>query len=146
VRLFTGLICSIALLGAPSAALADDVALFDGTGKATAYVAVDDELTIYLWGGEPVAYLERDSAGGFHIYGFNGKHLGWFVDGIVRDHDGDAACATKERLRSTEFEPFKSFKQFKPFKSFKEFAPFRPFFTNSWGGTPCQFLLVEGKN
>jgi hypothetical protein len=139
------LISSIAFLAAPSFALAEDVALFDGTGNASAYVAVQDELTIYLWSGEPVAYLEQDSAGGFHIYGFNGKHLGWFIDGVVRNHDGDAACATKERLRSTAFEPFKAFKQFKPFKSFKEFAPFRPFFSNSWAGTACQFLLVEGE-
>jgi hypothetical protein len=89
VRLFTRLIFLIALLATPSVALADDVALFDGSGSASAYVAVQDELTIYLWSGEPVAYLERDSAGGFRIYGFNGKHLGWVVDGLVRNHDGD---------------------------------------------------------
>jgi hypothetical protein len=145
MRLIVRLVFLIAVIAAPTGTLADDVALFDGAGKASAYIAVDDELTIYLWSGEPVAYLEQDSAGGFHIYGFNGKHLGWFVDGLVRNHDGDAACATKERLRSTAFEPFKAFKQFKPFKSFKEFAPFRPFLTNSWGETACQFLFVGGE-
>jgi hypothetical protein len=143
--LITRLTFLIAVTAAPSVVLADDVALFDGAGKASAYVAVDDELTVYLWSGEPVAYLDQDSAGGFHVYGFNGKHLGWFVDDVVRDHDGDAACATKEKLRSTAVEPFKAFKKFKPFKSFKEFAPFRPLFTNSWGGTACQFLLIEGE-
>jgi hypothetical protein len=122
----------------------DDVTLFDQRGKATAYIALDDELTIYLWSGEPVAYLDRDSDGGFHVYGFNGKHLGWFVGGVLRDHDGNAECAVKERLQSTEFEPLKAFKQFKPFKSFKEFAPLRPFFTTFWGDTPCRFLLAEG--
>ncbi len=35
-------------------------------------------LTIYLWGGKPVAYLSAESDDGFHVYGFNGKHLGWF--------------------------------------------------------------------
>ena len=122
----------------------DEITFFDQRGKASAYVALDDGLTIYLWSGKPVAYLDRNAAGGFNVYGFNGKHLGWFVAGVVRDHDGDAACAVKERLRSTEFEPFKAFKQFKPFKSFKEFAPFRPSFTTSWGDVPCRFLLAEG--
>jgi hypothetical protein len=131
-------------VGSPLAMADDEVTLFDGRGRASAYIALDDEMTIYLWDGKPVAYLDRDSGGGFHVYGFNGKHLGWFVSGIVRDHDGNAACAVKERLRSTEFEPFKSFKQFKPFKSFEEFAPFRPFFTTSWGDIPCRFLLAEG--
>jgi hypothetical protein len=121
-----------------------DISLFDGRGQATAYVAVDDGLTIFMWSGKPVAYLERDSAGGFHVYGFNGKHLGWFVSDIVRDHNGNAACATKARMRTTEFEPFKSFKEFKPFKSFKEFAPFRPFFSRQWSETSCALWLGQG--
>ena len=50
-----------------------------------------EELTIYMWSGEPVAYLMNDSAGGYHVYGFNGKHLGWFVGSVVRNHRGDAA-------------------------------------------------------
>ena len=135
----------VGLFSVSAPVLADDeVSLFDGRGKAVAYIALDDELTIYLWSGKAVAYLDRDSAGEFHVYGFNGKHIGWFVGGIIWDHDGGASCAEKERLQSTEFEPFKSFKQFKPFKSFKEFAPFRPSFSNSFGDIPCRFLLAEG--
>lgn len=146
MRSFLRLTIIAVLFGISSIALADDdVSLFDGAGKASAYIAVKDELTIYLWSGKPVAYLERDSAGGFEVYGFNGKHLGWFVDGVVRDHDGNAACATKDRMRSTEFEPFKAFRQFKPFKSFKEFAPFRPVFTNTWSATACTFLFAGGE-
>jgi hypothetical protein len=119
------------LAGSGTARADDEITPFDGRGRASAYIAPDDEGTIYLWSGKPVAYLDADSASGFHICGFNGKHLGWFVGGIVRAHDGNAACAVKERLRSTQFEPFKGFKQFKPFKGFKEFAPrslqlFRP--------------------
>jgi hypothetical protein len=125
----------------------DEVTLYNGKGKAIAYVAVDDDMTIYTWSGNPVAYLEPDKrgGGGFHIYGFNGKHLGWFVQGVARDHDGDAACAAKERLRSTELEPFKAFKAFKPFKAFKEFPPFRPFFSNSFSDTTCSLFLAEGR-
>jgi len=127
-----------------SANAADDVSLFDGAGKAVAYIAVDDELTIYLWGGKPVSYLESDSNGGYQVYGFNGKHLGWFVKGVIWDHTGHATCAIKELLNNTQFEPFKSFKEFKPFKSFKEFSPFRPGFTESFGDTPCSLLLASG--
>ena len=124
-----------------NASAEDEVSLFDGRGRAAAYISLDDELTIYLWSGKPVAYLDKDSAGGYYAYGFNGKHLGWFVGGVIRDHEGNAACAIKDRLRSTEFEPFKSFKKF---KAFKEFAPFRPFFSSSWSDAPCKFVLAEG--
>ena len=139
------LLFAFSVLALPSLARAEDeVTLFDGQGNASAYIALDEKLTIYLWNGKPTAYLESDSAGGFHVYGFNGKHLGWFVAGVARDHEGNAACALKDRLQATQFEPFKDFKEFKPFKAFKEFAPFRPFFSSSWGDTPCRFLLAEG--
>jgi hypothetical protein len=139
----TWLLASLICVALP--ALADqEVTLFDGEGKAAAYVAVDDELTIYLWSGKPVAYLESDSADGFHVYGFNGKHLGWFVQGVIMDHEGNVACAVKERLQNTQYEPYKAFKQFKPFKAFKEFAPFRPMLSGSIGNTQCAFVLAAG--
>lgn len=122
----------------------DEVTLFDGGGNASAYIAVNDELTIYLWNGKPVAYLVDDSNGGYAVYGFNGQHLGWFAGGIVWNHAGSASCAVKDVLQFTQFEPFKAFKQFKPFKAFRQFAPFRPAFTNSFGGLPCVSLLAQG--
>jgi 4-fold beta flower protein len=33
------------------------VSLFDASGEAVAYIDTDDELTIYLWSGKPVAYI-----------------------------------------------------------------------------------------
>jgi hypothetical protein len=65
----------IALLAVVPIALAndDEVTLFDQRGEATAYIALNDELTIYLWNGKPVAYLDRESGDDFHVYGFNGN-------------------------------------------------------------------------
>ena len=133
------------LLIMPNITLAsDEISLFSGSGEAVAYIALNEELTIYIWSGKPVAYLSEDDAGGYHVYGFNGKHLGWFISNVLRDHKGDAACATKEAMKSTKFESFKAFKQFKPFKAFKEFAPYRPNFSNNFGQIPCKFLLASG--
>src|SRR5260221_1435436 len=124
---------------------ADEDPLFDAQGKAKAYIAED--LTIYLWAGKPVAYLDRDSAGdGFNIYGSNGKHIGWFVKGVARDHNGNAACAVKSTLRLTELEPLKGLKELKPLKSLKELAPLRPLFTREWSETPCRIFLAEGES
>jgi hypothetical protein len=122
----------------------DDVSLFNDNGKPEAYIALDDELTIYLWSGKPVAYLEKDSSGGYHVYGFNGKHLGWFLKGAIWDHQGKASCATKELLKSTDYEPYKAYKQYKPYKAYTQYAPYRPSLSNSFGDTPCRFLLGEG--
>ncbi len=123
----------------------ETISLYNDSGKPVAYIDLEDERTIYMWNGTPSAYLESDPAGGFHVYGFNGKHLGWFVRGAVWDHDGDAACATKDLIQSPEIEGFKSFKKFKPFKSFKEFAPFRPTTSGTFGSTTCALLIAEGQ-
>jgi hypothetical protein len=136
---------STLLLTFTSIAIAnEDVALFDSTGKAMSYIALDDEMTIYLWGGKPVAYLEQDSESGYHVYGFNGKHLGWFDKGAIWGHDGKVACAVKEVLNSTQYEPYKAYKQYRPYKAYKQYAPNRPYISNTFSDKPCSFLLGEG--
>jgi hypothetical protein len=137
------LLVLIVLTSLSSAAITEDeISLFDSSGKPRAYIA--EELTIYLWSGKPVAYLHSD-AGKLHVYGFNGRHLGWFVRGIIRDHGGNPVGGVKEVFTSSvEFDPFRSFKQFKPFKAFREFAPFQPFLTANWSEIPLQLFLMQG--
>jgi hypothetical protein len=67
-----------------SLAQAREITLFDREGTPIAYIDTGEDLTIFLWNGSPVAYLENSS-----IYGFNGRHLGWFKEGIIRDHQGN---------------------------------------------------------
>jgi hypothetical protein len=130
------------LMVASGTAAAEEISLFDARGRATAYIAED--LTIYMWGGKPVVYLDRDSGGGFHVYGFNGKHLGWFTQGLIRDHEGNAACAVKDAIRTTELEPLKSLKELKPLKDLKDLAPLRTLFSSQWSEAPCRFFLLQG--
>jgi hypothetical protein len=121
----------------------EEVSLFDQRGRAIAYVA--DNLTIYLWSGKPVAYLKADRSGGFHVYGFNGSHLGWLVKGVVYDHDGAATGGVKDIfLQPVELEPLKSFKQIEPLKSLRELPPIRPILALQWSVTPLKLLLLEG--
>jgi hypothetical protein len=59
--------------------------LYDKEGEAVAYIASDYEGTIYLWEGVPAAYLFEES----HVYGINGRHLGWFKGEVMYNDDGD---------------------------------------------------------
>jgi hypothetical protein len=128
----------------PAYATNEEVPLFNNAGKPEAYIAIDEALTIYLWSGKPVAYLERNKKDGYDVYGFNGKHLGWFLKNAIWDHNGNASCATKEVMAITEYEPYKAYKQYKPYKSYKEYAPYMPYLSNSFGEMPCLFLLGSG--
>jgi hypothetical protein len=60
-------------------------ALFDKFGVPNAYIADDFNATIYLWDGEAVAYVYEDR----HVYGLNGRHLGWFIDEVIYDQNGE---------------------------------------------------------
>ncbi|MBW2311864.1 MAG: hypothetical protein JRF35_12460 [Deltaproteobacteria bacterium] len=59
-------------------------ALFNSWGEPVAYISNDRKKIIFLWDGHPVAYLY-----GHHVYGFNGLHLGWFINGVVYDAEGN---------------------------------------------------------
>jgi len=118
----------------------DEIALYDGQGNAVAYIATSDDSTVYTWAGKPVAYLDADN-----IYGFNGKHLGWFQDGKLFDHQGRiAGTTTNAATIPLKAAPFKGFKQFQPFKAFEEFAPLQPIFGFSQSQIPLALLLSQG--
>jgi hypothetical protein len=119
---------------------AQNLEFYDSRGRAVAYIDGEENLTIYLWEGKPVGYLEDDS-----IFGFNGKHLGWLKGNAIYDHDGNVVAALPEAFSSTvSAPPAKGFKQFLPFKSFKEFKPFKPFFNSSWSDIPAKVFFLKG--
>lgn len=140
-----GAVCFLLCWTTAIDAQAEEISLFNSSGSPAAYIDMEDDLTIYLWNGKPVAYLEDRDVNAFHVWGFNGKHLGWFEKGAIWDRNGGALCAIKEVLRGVaKFEPFKSFKQFKPFKSFKEFPPFKPLLSGRFGSMSCSLHLALG--
>jgi hypothetical protein len=59
-------------------------ALFNLRGEPVAYISKEARNTVYLYDGHPVAYLYSH-----HVYGFNGLHLGWFINGVVYDAAGE---------------------------------------------------------
>lgn len=93
---------------------------------------IDDGEHIYSWNGRPIAYIR-----GEHVYAFSGNFIGWFIDGWIRDANGDAMLFTEDaeggpQRPTLKFKKFKGFKQFPPFKGFEDFPPFKPFFRNQW--------------
>ncbi|HEY5653928.1 MAG TPA: hypothetical protein VIR63_06135 [Pontiella sp.] len=61
-----------------------ETTLYDAKGHAVAYIVEDGQSSIYLWDGHAVAYLVDENK----VYGWNGQHLGWFEEGIMRDIEG----------------------------------------------------------
>jgi len=135
------------LLGINGSALAqsNEITLYNSNGKAVAYITTSDDYTIYLWNGKPVAYLYENMKR-IHIYNFEGKHLGWFEDGVIIDRKGNAVGFVKGALDvPTQLESFKGFKQFKPFKGFRELPPLKSVFSGKWSTTPLKIFLLFGE-
>jgi hypothetical protein len=140
------LLLTIFLAGLSMTSFAEEITLFNSDGEAIAYIDTEDEdLTIYMWNGTPVAYLVSDDDA-FSIYGFNGEHLGWFEDGIVRDHEGYGVGFRKGATSIyTKYEPYKSYKQYKPYKAYKKYAPYKPYYMTQFSGESLSLFLMRGK-
>jgi hypothetical protein len=129
------------VLSLSSKAIADEYSLYDYTGEAVAYIDSSEEFTIYLWKGIPVAYLDDSS-----VFGFNGKHLGWFKDGIIWDHNGYAVGFVKGAVNKiTKLEKLKGLKQLTPLKSLQRLQPLEPIFKDKWSSIPLEIFLSMGR-
>jgi 4-fold beta-flower domain-containing protein len=123
---------------------ADEVTLYNSSGTPVAYIDTGDDSTIYLWSGMSVAYLDK-SAGETNIWGFNGKHLGWFENGVIWDNRGDGACAIEAALPNFgRPEPLRSLKRLKPLKQQQELTPLKPIISRRFGKIRCATLLNSG--
>lgn len=140
------LITGLVLMSFNLTALAEEITLFNLDGEAVAYIDADDEdLTIYMWNGTPVAYLVTDD-GAFSIYGFNGQHLGWYEDGIVRDHEGYSVGFIKGATSIyTKYESYKPYKKYKPYKSYKKYPPYKPYSKTKFSNESLSLFLMLGK-
>lgn len=126
---------------------AEEITLFGSDGAPVAYIDTGDgDIPIYMWDGLPVAYLTAAKDDDYNIYGFNGKHLGWFSKGIIMDHDGYAVGFIRGVINIyTKYEPYKSYKKYKPYKNYKEYAPCKPYYRRTFSEMPLSLFLIRGK-
>ncbi|MGL4874001.1 MAG: 4-fold beta flower protein [Clostridium sp.] len=85
---------------------------YNQRGRAICYT--EDNEHIFLFSGEPVAYINGNS-----VYGFNGEHLGWFENGWILDH----VCYYKYFSEIATGGPVKPVKHVKPVKCVKRVRP-----------------------
>jgi hypothetical protein len=100
-----------------------ETTLYDKNGCPTAYLAEDKE-TIYLWDGKAAAYVVDEK-----IYGFNGRHIGWYKNGVLYDCNGAKIGFRGDKCPSARnTSPIKCIKQVKHVKSERRVSRIRPVF------------------
>ncbi len=115
--------------------------LYDKDGQPIAYA--EDDGSIYLFSGEPVAYLDGDS-----VWSYSGKHLGWFDSGLVRDESGHTAFFTENASGGPmkplkALKPLKGLKALKPLKGLKELKPLRALNSLGWSGLSGEAFFYQ---
>jgi hypothetical protein len=116
-----------------------EISLYNQNGAPVAYIADDNE-TIYLWNGQPVAYLYGEK-----VYGYSGRHLGWFINGIIYDGVGEKIGFTSEKCPSMKGSaPLKAHKHMKQLKGTKEMAQMRPMLRASCSSADFKAFLEQG--
>jgi len=139
---------TIAVTVSASLAVAQEVTLYDSSGNATAFVAMHDGMTIFLWGGTPVAYLHpRRTGTPYSVYGFNGAHLGWFDGSIMRDGEGNIVGFTRGARVSVlpRLEPLKGLKQLKPLQQLRTLEPLERLPRSTFARLPIEVFLRQGR-
>ena len=117
--------------------------LFDKNGEAVAYMTTDFDETIYLWEGPPVAYRYENQ----HIYGFNGRHIGWFIDEILYNNDGERVGFTAGTCPvDIAKEPVKAERHLKDKKSSRWSAPPLPNLSFKMSDQALMEFLIEGQS
>ena len=126
---------------------AEETGLFNSAGQPVAYIDTSDpDMTIYLWNGTPVAYLSSSNNGYYNIFGFNGKHLGWYTNGVISDHNGYMVGFRKGAIdRYTQYEPYKSYKKRKPNKSYQQYIPYKPSTRDVFSSESLSSFLTRGR-
>lgn len=122
-------------------------ALYNQEKEPIAYIDYEDEATIYTFEGEPLAYLESEE----QVYGFNGKFLGWYWEGVLYDRSHYAVGAKQGIARGeintfvTRPEKVKGVKQVKPVRHVPEIPLVRPVLKDHWSETSLKDFLNKGK-
>jgi hypothetical protein len=139
------LLTIMTLLSFTLAVNAQQISLFDSEGEARAYIDYDEDATIFMWDGTPVAFLEKDRSD-ICVFGFNGSFMGWYEDGIIYDKKGYAVGARKGSTNMmTKMERMKSMQKMTPMRPMTPMTPMTPMWKSSWSSTSLTEFLYFGK-
>lgn len=95
-------VISLALLLGSTGLGAED--LFDGTGRAAAFIDGEQRLVDYT--GRVAGFITAARSGPAVVHDAAGRHLGWYQDGAVHDRAGQVLwAATDRRVSGTQFPP-----------------------------------------
>ncbi|MCH2042721.1 MAG: hypothetical protein MK212_01155 [Saprospiraceae bacterium] len=130
---------------------AQQTTLYNQTNHSIAYIDYEEEATIFLWDGTPVAFLNEDDDY-LQIIGFNGKLLGWYKDGHVYDKAGKVV-GSRHKRRISGITPRAGMKRMQRITPIRPIVPISPIVKprfqddreDNWSLMPLDEFLENGE-
>ncbi len=116
----------------------------DNQGNPILYYK-SSENVFFDYAGNSKFYLKRDNLGDVNIYNFNGKHLGWYINGTLRDHQGRIMASETNKLLNVTYKmpPIKPVERIIPIKGVEELAPIKPLWNDQFSSN---YILTYNGN
>lgn len=116
----------------------------DNQGNPILYYK-SSENVFFDYAGNSKFYLKKDNLGDVNIYNFNGKHLGWYINGTLRDHQGRIMASETNKLMNVTYKmpPIKPVERIIPIKGVEELAPIKPLWINQFSSN---YILTYNGN
>lgn len=122
-----------------------ETSLYNNQGEAVAYIDFDEDGTIFLWDGTPVAFMQM-SSDDICIFGFNGSFLGWYEEGVVYDRKGYVVGARKGVMNMTyRIERYKGIQKMSSIRPITPITPIKPIWKLNWSSASLLEFLYFGK-
>lgn len=104
---------------------------YNSQGGAIAYLD-DDNVSIYLYNGTPVAWLSGED-----VYSYPGRYLGWMQEGWVFDRNGARAFFTDNANGGPvkpvrQVRPVRGVRDVRPVRGVREVRPVKPVKSLNW--------------
>jgi hypothetical protein len=115
--------------------------IYNRFGKPIFRLLSDDRLVTFP--GKNAGFLVGDN-----LYNYTGKHVGWFSEGLVRDHYGHVVGFGEKVTDSIhpllpymQYKPYAGYVQYEPYRPYLQYEPYRPYKAYSWSSISLESLF-----
>lgn len=115
--------------------------IYNRYGKPILRLLSDGRFVTFL--GINLGFLDGDN-----IYNYKGKHVGWFSEGLIRDHHGHVVGfgehvtdLTRPFLPFMQYKPYAGYVHYEPYRPYLQYPPYRPYKSYSWSNIPLEEIF-----
>jgi len=118
-----------------------EITFYDKTGHPKIYLSTENDNSFYTWEGHAVAYVYEDK-----IFGWKGKHIGWYNDGILYDLNGYRVCSIREKCPYSVYSEYSKYSKYSRYSRYSRYSPYsKPSFRSSYADTDLIDFITQDR-